>query len=224
MRLRVRDVLIDTERRQVSRNDEIVPLSPKAYQLLVILVDARPRALSKDDLYKQLWPATFVVEANLSNLIGEIRSALNDSAQQAKFIRTVHGFGYAFCGDGIDEAPRTGAPRYSLICGDEEFPLLPGENLIGRGLEAHVPLDATGVSRRHARILVSRDAVVLEDLGSKNGTFVSGERIDGVRAIAPDQELSFGPVRAVLHAASLAGSTESVKLPYPGSSSPRDGI
>lgn len=211
MRLRIEDVLIDTDSRQVFRGGRAVPLSPKAYHLLVALVEARPKALSKNELYELLWPVTFVVEANLSNLIGEIRAALNDSTRQPRFIRTVHGFGYAFCGRTVsEEGPLAGGSRYWLVCEDQEFPLLPAENLIGRGPEVHVSLDAAGVSRLHARIVISGNEIVLEDAGSKNGTFVGGERIHARRALVPDQVLSFGPVRAVLHAAPAAGSTESV--------------
>jgi DNA-binding winged helix-turn-helix (wHTH) protein len=224
MRLRIEDVLIDTDRRQVFRSGRVMPLSPKAYQLLATLVEARPKALSKDELYKELWPATFVVEANLSNLVGEIRSALNDSTHQPRFIRTVHGYGYAFCGEGTEEAPGTSIPHCWLVCGDDEFPLLPGENLVGRGPEARVHLDVAGVSRKHARIIVTSHDIVVEDLGSKNGTFVGGERIHATRELAPDQELSFGPVRAVLHVAPPAGSTESINSPRPESSARGDGV
>ena len=81
MRLTFGDCAIDSDRRQVTRGGRAVTLSPKAYQLLTLLLEARPRALSKDALYGALWPDTFVVEANLSNLIGEIRAALGESAQ-----------------------------------------------------------------------------------------------------------------------------------------------
>lgn len=65
----------------------------------MLLVEARPRAVGRDALYQALWPDTFVVEANLSNLIGEIRAGLGDSAQHARVIRTLHGFGYAFAAE-----------------------------------------------------------------------------------------------------------------------------
>ena len=96
MQIRFGDCVIDTETRQVLRKGDEVVLSPKAYRLLILLVEARPKALAKDALCRALWPDTFVVEANLSNLIGEIRAALGDSAQQPRFIRTLHGYGYAF--------------------------------------------------------------------------------------------------------------------------------
>ena len=82
--------------RELVRAGQAVALSPKALQLLGILVEHHPNALSKIDLQQRLWPGTFVVEKNLTNLIGEIRGALGDDPEQARFIRTVHRFGYAF--------------------------------------------------------------------------------------------------------------------------------
>ena len=64
-----------------------------------MLAGARPKALSKKALQERLWPSTFVAEANLSNLVAEIRQALGDNARAPRFIRTVHRFGYAFCGE-----------------------------------------------------------------------------------------------------------------------------
>ena len=60
-----------------------MPLSPKAFDLLSILVADRPKAISKSDLQERLWPATFVVEKNLANLVGEIRDALGDDPSDA---------------------------------------------------------------------------------------------------------------------------------------------
>ena len=80
-----------------------VHLSPKAFELLLILLAERPRAVSKADLHARLWPDAFVSEANLFGLIKEIRHALVDDSRQPRFIRTLHGFGYAF-GEKADDA------------------------------------------------------------------------------------------------------------------------
>src|SRR5262245_26530357 len=85
MQFRSADVLIDTDSRQLFRGGDEIALSPKAFQLLAILAFARPRALSKSELHDALWPDTFVVEPNLSNLVGEIRAALTDSPRQPRF-------------------------------------------------------------------------------------------------------------------------------------------
>ena len=63
-----------------------------------LLVTRQPKALSKAQIRDVVWPGTFVSETTLAGLVADLRSALGDNAQQPRFIRTVHGFGYAFCG------------------------------------------------------------------------------------------------------------------------------
>src|SRR5262245_14273162 len=96
MRVAFGDFVLDTDCRELRRGLEPVRLSPKALQLLQILVTERPRALSKADLQDRLWPETFVVEKNLANLISEVREALGDDPSNPRFIRTVPRYGYAF--------------------------------------------------------------------------------------------------------------------------------
>jgi DNA-binding winged helix-turn-helix (wHTH) protein len=84
---------LDESRREVLRGGESIHLSPKAFQLLSILIQERPRAISKADLQERLWPDTFVTEGNLPGLLAELRSALGDDAHEPRFIRTFYGFG-----------------------------------------------------------------------------------------------------------------------------------
>ncbi len=91
------EFVIDLQTRELRRAGARVDLSPKAFHLLTVLVERRPKALSKSELQDLLWPATFVVEKNLTNLVAEIRAALEDDAARPRFIRTVPRFGYAFC-------------------------------------------------------------------------------------------------------------------------------
>ena len=88
--------VLDLDTRELRRGSESVPLSPKAYQLLEVLVVNGPKALSKSALQEQLWPDTFVLDKNLVNLVAEIREALGDNATDPRFVRTVPKFGYAF--------------------------------------------------------------------------------------------------------------------------------
>ena len=150
MQIRFGDCVIDTETRQVLRKGDEVVLSPKAYRLLILLVEARPKALAKDALCRELWPDTFVVEANLSNLIGEIRAGLGDSAQQARFIRTLHGYGYAFSAE-ADVTTAVGMEaevRAYLIKPDgQSVALRESQSVVGRGSDVQVRLDLPGISR-----------------------------------------------------------------------------
>jgi TolB-like protein/DNA-binding winged helix-turn-helix (wHTH) protein len=90
------EFVLDLDSRELRRGAEPVRMSPKAFQLLEILVTNRPKALSKADLQDRLWPDTFVVEKNLANLVSEIRQVLGDSPSASGFIRTVPRYGYAF--------------------------------------------------------------------------------------------------------------------------------
>jgi DNA-binding winged helix-turn-helix (wHTH) protein len=215
MQIRFDKFVLDTDRRQLMRDGIEIVLSPKAYHLLTLLVDTRPNAQSKDALYQALWPNTFVVEANLSNLVGEIRSALGDSAHEARFIRTLHGFGYAFCAEAANLEPvaQPGpAPRgYLTVAGGQAFALRAGENVVGRGSEAQVRVDLPGISRRHARIVISDTSVLIEDLDSKNGTFVGDNRVTYPVALQPGDVVSFGAVQAVFHSDRTDASTETVR-------------
>src|SRR6476660_8789947 len=98
MNVRFGEFRLDSETRELFRDDAEVHLSPKAFELLLRLLEARPKALSKAELMERLWPGTFVTDANLSVLVAEIRHALSDQPGQSRFLRTVHRFGYAFCG------------------------------------------------------------------------------------------------------------------------------
>jgi DNA-binding winged helix-turn-helix (wHTH) protein len=213
MRIRFDECIIDTEQRQLLRAGDAVVLSPKAYQLLMCLVEARPKALSKDALSESLWPNTFVVEANLSNLIGEIRAALGDSAQRSRYIRTLHGFGYAFCAatqNAESESENASAPiiAYLVLADGRPIPIRTSESVIGRSLEAHIHLDLPGVSRRHARIVVAGDVAQIEDLDSKNGTYVGGTRVRSAISLKSGDDVSFGSAQVTFHVASHAVSTE----------------
>ena len=82
MQVRFGTFVLDPETRELLRDGHRVSLSPKAFELLSILVADRPKAISKSDLQERLWPATFVVEKNLANLVSEIRDALGDDPSE----------------------------------------------------------------------------------------------------------------------------------------------
>ena len=153
--------VLDTERRELRRGGEAVHLSPKAFELLLALLESRPRPVSKADLHRRLWPSTFVHEANLANVVSELRAAIGDDARQPLFVRTVHTFGYAFSGPAAegDPADGTGARHPFLYCLQGEAgiaTLVEGDHVLGRGHESAIYLSAPSVSRRHARLQIAR--------------------------------------------------------------------
>ena len=197
MKLRLGDVVFDPDTRQLIRGGGEVHVSPKAFELLRVLVVERPRALSKSELHERLWPRTFVSDANLASLVAELREALNDNARMPRFIRTAHRFGYAFCGEATAEARTdSGIDAASfcwLVSEGRRFPLSPGENVLGRD-EGAVQIDSPTVSRRHARLSVQGTEAFIEDLGSKNGTFVRGTPVTGRIELSDGDEIGIGSV------------------------------
>src|SRR6478736_5980166 len=182
MRLRFGDFVFDSDTREVIRGDEPLAISPKAFTLLARLIESRPKAVSKDDLHSRLWPDTHVSDQSLGNLVVELRSVLGESARNPKIIRTVARFGYAFAARATTDRSGGGeilasSVYYRLVWGRREISLEPGDNLIGRDPEAVVWIDDESVSRRHARISIGDAGASIEDLGSKNGTYVDGKRI-----------------------------------------------
>jgi DNA-binding winged helix-turn-helix (wHTH) protein len=214
MRLVVSDWVFDSDTREVTRGRRAVPLSPKAFALLELLIRRRPKAVSKADIHEHLWPGTFVSPANLANLVVELRAGLGDDARKPRIVRTVPRFGYAFAADAAgepDNAPaRSPAPFICrLVWGPREIALDPGENLIGRDQESVVWIDDASVSRRHARIAVGDAGAILEDLGSKNGTFVGGRKISKPARLADRDAIKIGPASMVFRLFKKTGPTAS---------------
>jgi DNA-binding winged helix-turn-helix (wHTH) protein len=212
MHVRFGPLVLDSESRELLRDGHRVPLSPKAFDLLSILVASRPKAISKGELQERLWPATFVVEKNLANLVSEIRNAIGDDPSDPRFVRTVPRFGYAFL-----ESVHTTETREPVVRGGVTFriswvsgrvTLREGENVLGRDPNVEIYLDASGVSRRHALIKIAAARATIEDLGSKNGTFVGGQRIDGIRSISDGDVITVASVKLTLRALQAPTSTE----------------
>jgi DNA-binding winged helix-turn-helix (wHTH) protein len=211
MKVRFGDCVYDSEMRQLRRASAAIDLPPKNLLLLEALLEQRPRPVSKQSLKDRLWPDTFVSESSLARLIAELRQALGDESREPRLIRTVHRFGYAFAAEVESLAgPRAAASGAScwLVWRDREYPLAEGDNLLGRGEDCLLALPSGKVSRRHARIRVGRGDAVLEDLGSKNGTYVGAERIAGPTPLADGDEVRLGSVLLVFHARPALGSTE----------------
>jgi hypothetical protein len=196
-----------------------VHLSPKAFDLLAALIQHRDRALAKGELHERLWPGVFVTEANLASLIAEVRRALDDPPAASKFIRTVHRFGYAFCGPVVVSGELPAPASHWLVWRGQEFPLRLGENVVGRDESAHVRIDAPSVSRRHASIVVTPEGVTIEDLGSKNGTSRRDQPISGAAVLADLDEIVFGSVRVTIRISRSGATTQTVDTSPPATGS-----
>lgn len=212
--------VLDSDARQLLRDGVAVHLTPKAYELLTYLVGERPRAASKAVLLNQLWPDAFVVEANLSNLVAEIRTALGDDSRKPSWIRTLHGFGYAFAGTAMSEPatnPAVDAPRYWLDWGPRRFWLGTGAHIVGRDADADIRLDAPSVSRKHARIVVTAEGVFVEDCGSKNGTRHRDARVVRPVWLADGDAVRFGSIYVTFrHRLPITTTTTGTGSEHPG--------
>ena len=202
MRTQFGPFTLDPATRQLLEAGRAIHLSPKAFDVLQVLLEARPTVVPKADLHDRIWPGTYVVDANLSVLIGEIRRALGDDAQAPRYVRTVHKVGYAFCGEAAEAAtpPRpaatAGGNRFWLQWNDRTFVLSPGDNVIGRNPECAIWVDAAGVSRRHARLRLDADSgdASIEDLASTNGTFVNETRVESEAPLRDGDLVHLGTV------------------------------
>jgi DNA-binding winged helix-turn-helix (wHTH) protein len=197
--IRFGEFLLDPQRRQLLRGEEPVHVTPKALELLAALLERRPEAVAKADLEGRIWGGTHVAETSLGGLVAELRRALGDRARQPRFVRTVHGFGYAFCGSApapaaADQGAGGDHPVFRVAWGRHEVSLRYGENILGRDEEAVAWLDSPTVSRRHARITISGLSATIEDMGSRNGTFVRGERVAAPTPLRDRDEIRLGSV------------------------------
>ena len=203
---------LDLGTRRLLRDTREVHLSPKAFDLLACLVEHRSRAISRTELQAVLWPSTYVLETNLASLVAELRRALGDTADDPLFIRTMHRFGYWFIAavsePALKDEPMTSSVKYWLVWESRQVALAEGENVVGRAPDAGVWIDARGVSRHHARIVVAGGAATLEDLGSKNGTFVGAQRVTIPRALADGEQIRLGSIVITFRIPQPPGTTE----------------
>jgi DNA-binding winged helix-turn-helix (wHTH) protein len=187
-------IIVDVGARLVRRDGVDIHLAPKAFDLLLTLVRNQPNAVSHEQLHAALWPGVHVSETSLAALVTQLRKALGDTSDDGRVIRTLHRVGYAFIGDAVvaGHAPRAGVSVCRLIWQGQSIELPAGESVIGRdrGCAAHI--DADSISRHHARLTISGGEVSIEDLGSKNGTWVAGERIHGAVPLADGTTFQLG--------------------------------
>jgi DNA-binding winged helix-turn-helix (wHTH) protein len=204
----------DPDAQQVRRDGERLRLEPKAFNLLGILLSRRPAVVPRKELHERLWPHTFVTGANLGAVVSQLREALGDEAESG-LIRTVQGFGYAFGADATDDAepPPTTAPGPTVVWQGVTFSLRQGENVLGRVEDGAVFVDEASVSRRHARIVVKGEQATLEDLGSRNGTWLGTTRLTAPAALGDGDSFRLGSALLEFRNPARTGSDRPVPAP-----------
>lgn len=212
MRFAFGDCVADFDTRELFRAGRPVHVEPKALQLLELLIAARPRAVSKRDLQDALWPKTYVTERSLARLAADLRTALSERGKEKKCLRTVHRFGYAFFAEASpSQRGPAGAAVFKLILGKREITLNPGENLLGRDPLCVACIVVENVSRHHARIVISDDTATIEDLDSKNGTYVRKKRIRRPAPLRDGDAIFLGTASLTFRRFDWAGTTATAR-------------
>jgi DNA-binding winged helix-turn-helix (wHTH) protein len=208
---------LDLDRRLLLRGEEPVHLAPKALELLALLIRSRPNAVSKQEIFRTLWPDTFVTDNVLATLVSDLRVATGDDARQPRIIRTVHRFGYAFAAEAADvtragRRESVGQPQWSLSWERGSIPLETGVNVLGRSGDGVVIVDSPTVSKQHARIVVDAGGATIEDLGSKNGTWIGSRPIRSTTRLHDGDEIRMGSVQMTVRRHAGAASTQTATV------------
>ncbi len=211
MRLCFSEFELDEGARELRRLGRRIEIRLKVLELLEALARARPRAVARAELSDRLWPGTAVAYTSLPGVVAELRRALGDDPIKPRFVRTVRGFGYAFIADAVQagpERPLVATFPCALMWSGREIGLPVGETLIGRAEECAIRIASGRISRHHARIVVDGGgSATLEDLGSKNGTFLRGSRLFAAAKLVDGDEIAVGSALLVFRAGFGPGST-----------------
>ena len=194
---------LDEGAAELRRGAERVDLRPKCFDLLLMLVKNPGKLLTREQLFEALWSDVVVSDATLSRTIAELRDALGDEDDTRQYIETVTRRGYKFIA-AVNAAPLTTAAStgFFLLHGSHMYPLREGEHIVGRAEDVSVPLMMSKISRHHARVVVANGVLSIEDLDSRNGTYVNGIRIVGKQPLQPGDEIRIGGQTLVVGVAS----------------------
>jgi DNA-binding winged helix-turn-helix (wHTH) protein/tetratricopeptide (TPR) repeat protein len=207
---------VDAEKETLLRSGDPVPLTPKTFQILLVLVRHSQEIVTKDDLLKAVWPDTFVEEANLSRNIFMLRKALGESPQDHKYILTVPGRGYR-----LAENVRLVSDReFSLVAANRQKVevQITEKRSLKWVITAAVLVAATaaGVWRlsRHRPVLSARDTVVLAEFANSTGDKVFDDTLRQGIAVQLEQSpyLSLISDQRIRHTLALMGMSANVKL------------
>jgi TolB-like protein len=192
--------VLDTDRRELRQGDDLVPLAPQVFDILVYLIRHRERVISKEDLIADVWGGRVVSESALTTRLNGVRKAIGDSGEEQRLIKTLPRKGFRFVGD-IREGPQpTNTPTREMpttILVSHEQPsiiVLPFANLSGDPLQDYftdgVVEDITTELSRFSELFVI----------ARNTSFTYKGRAVDVRAVGRDLGVRYvleGSVRKV---------------------------
>lgn len=210
------------------RPDGPLRLEKLPMEVLILLVRRAGTLVHRSEIQAMLWAPDVYVERDsaINTAIRKIRRTLGDDAETPRFIETVVGKGYRFialaesdgspraqsrANDGSSPARRQRLfPSYSVTRGRQEFTVEAGETVFGRDPTADVYVNHPSVSRRHACLSIGSQGAILEDLDSRNGTFVNGRRINGPTKIDHGALIGLGPITLTFVAMATPASTQPI--------------
>jgi DNA-binding winged helix-turn-helix (wHTH) protein len=165
--------------------------------LLEMLIARAGTVVTRQELCQRLWPQAFVdFDNGLNNAVSRLRTALGDAATTPRFVETVGRRGYRFIAAvEVGHQRQAATPVRAWLAGDSgRIDLHAGPNVLGRRGPDVLELASSTVSRRHARITIdeSSGSASIEDLGSKNGTFVGEHRITSSVTLADGDSVRIG--------------------------------
>jgi DNA-binding winged helix-turn-helix (wHTH) protein len=202
---------LDVEERLLKRGGRTVPLPPKTLETLRVLVSRAGHLVTREELSHALWPDTYVSDATLSQSVWLVRRALGEGPEGESWIETVPRVGYRFLPSvRVKKAGRTLPGRRTscrLVCGSQRIVLDEGETVVGRDPDLEACFESSSISRRHARLVVNGGVATLEDLGSKNGTWVNGARVSGPVTLSNGDAVRLGSVAFVFRVTVGVAST-----------------
>ena len=189
--------LVEPTLDRISRDGRVVRLRPRAMDVLACLALEAGELASKQNLIDAVWQTEFVSDHALTQVIAELRAALGDDARNPTYIENIPRRGYRLVTAVTQVAElaspvRDGSLPFKLQGEDRDHPLNQGPNVIGRTPDADISIDRTEVSRCHARIVVAGTTATIEDLGSKNGTYLNGKRLQQTALLANGDEIWIG--------------------------------
>ena len=208
---RFKQLTYDSTRRQLlDADNQALHLTPKAFELLSLLIERAPGVVTKAKIHERLWPGVFVSDATLVGLIKELRRALGDHNALSPIIRTAHRIGYALCDVERAAENRLEMATHWLVDEHRRILLHRGENVVGRDPRSDVWVDLAGVSRRHARIVVQDERAEVEDLASKNGTSVRNVKVTERVLLRDGDAIHVGPARLTYRFSESGASTVTI--------------
>ena len=218
--------MVEPEANRISNGETSIHLEPKAMEVLLCLAEYAGVVVPRQIIVDRVWATEFITDSTLTHTVADLRRALADDARAPQFIETIPKRGYRLVAEVVaDGSPNPAASGPSLrnrplavvvgnsvrldsrdvldlsdhflFLGDHEIPLVGRTFSFGRDQKADIQILVPEASRNHARLDIEPDGVTIEDLGSKNGTQVNDERIEGRCRLRSGDTISIGPTTLI---------------------------